>query len=302
MRTGAARGVAGRRPASAPAWDAGRRNPVLALQRALGNGAVMRLLEEERPAAHGAACPCAGCATAAAPVMRAVRTTASEGRIQRAPPLAFTALAPWPGGTAIPLDHHGRWDRPAWLRGAQDGAYTMRLAMAATLPVALAYEGQNFYRCSLCGKLGDLNGMSVDHRTDWRQSVAGSADRQQLEYRYHDLDNLHLVHNNCNSSKSQRDLFDWWRANVARHYMDVAAQQRVMAALDRVFATTGIDWLYEIPEDRRGAAASAVIEQAARQNAMQHLMSNAKLLSAIGGWKNAGPRGPGPDDEDGMVG
>lgn len=225
--------------------------------------------------------------------------------IQRAAPPEFTNLGRLQAGTPIHQGADGLLERPKWLRGELHGAHTMRLILASARTPDFTYEGQAFYRCGLCGKFGDLNGMHVDHRINWRDYVEGAADQQEFEERYHDLDNLHLVHSNCNSSKGSEDAFEWWRGSRSDPYVDPLVLSRVRAALDRIWELTGIDWLFEIPESRRKTALDLVIEQALGEgktnklNANKHLMANAKLLTAVGGWELAGLKGNNDDmDQD----
>lgn len=219
--------------------------------------------------------------------------------IQFAPPGLFTALAPRQPGTMIPTDHNG-WIKPRWLRGAPNGAMSMRNALLASKKPELEVEGQKFYRCCLCGKLADSNGMAVDHATDWKEwcESKGSADLQQLEYNFHDLDNLHVTHTNCNSSKSQDDLFDWWQSEKAVPYMDEKILEKVRDTMDRIFLIYGIDWLYEIPMQKRIKVVDAIIEDALSKNVFQKLMANAKLADQLG-WSVPEPKG-GDDDDDPM--
>lgn len=222
------------------------------------------------------------------------------GPIQFAPPGAFTALGVRLPGTAIPANHNG-WIKPRWLRGADGGAMTMRNALLATKVPEMVVAGQAFYRCCLCGKLADSNGMAVDHATDWKEwcVMKGSADLQQLEYNFHDLDNLHVTHTNCNSSKSQEDLFAWWNSARAEPYMDPATLQTVRHTINRIFHLYGIDWLYEIPAERRIQVVNAIIEDALSKDAFQKIMANGKIADQLG-WK--GSHGDGGDDDEGMGG
>ena len=64
--------------------------------------------------------------------------------------------------------------------------------------------------------------MSVDHLTDWRQACAAANDRQELEELYHEVNNLEAVHTNCNASKGQKDLFEWWKSALPAPYVDNA--------------------------------------------------------------------------------
>lgn len=265
---------------------------VLNLQQTVGNRAVSRLIaratkqELARPSstnsrtsrsAHQNGCGCATCTTG----------SSVHRLIQRVPAVAFTALAPRAAGTAIPTDANGKWIKPSWLRGAANAAFTMRTELAGYKAPDFVYNNQNFYKCPLCHKLGDLNGMGVDHVIDWAEFCAGAADLQQLEAKFHELDNIHLVHANCNSSKQTADLFTWWQGANMTNYMDPAVLIRVRAAIERIYQTTGIDWLYEVPEGNRKMLLNALIKQAEaaiQQDASAYLMANGKIATATGYW------------------
>lgn len=206
--------------------------------------------------------------------------------IQLAPGPAFSLLAPRAGGTAIPTDINGKWVRPAWLRGAPTGAMTIRNEKAATLTPAMTVGTINFYRCGLCGQAASLNGLSVDHASDWKVWCEGhgAVDLQTLETAYHDMDNLHLVHNNCNSSKQTKDVFDWWRHASSANYLDPTEHKRIVDALQRIYQSTGVDWLYELEDGVRLQVLNGIIFQATATDAFQHLMGNAKIASSLKTW------------------
>ena len=211
--------------------------------------------------------------------------------VQLAPGPAYMALAPRPAGIAIPVDANGRWVRPDWLRGQAHSAMTIRNEVAATRRPDMVAAGLNFYKCGLCGQLATLNGLSVDHSGDWRDWCAsrGAHDLQSLEQAYHDMTNLRLVHNNCNASKGTKDIFDWWKSNSAPVYVQAANLALIHGALDRIYRTMGVDWLYEIPEAARMKVVDGIIRQAeldaqGNVNAFEHLMGNGAIVSALGGW------------------
>jgi hypothetical protein len=214
--------------------------------------------------------------------------------IRRAPIASYGTLAPRAlHDRAIPAHADGSWKKPKWLRGANDGAYQVRQDVAArtrsvTPQAAIPFQPvRPQYACALCGQYSDLNGLSVDHVTDWYAYCQSATDLQGLEELFHEETNLHLVHNNCNSSKGASDLFDWWRANAGRNmHLDPGTGRLILGALQRVYEHYGVDWLYEIPATVRARVVDGIIRQAI-PNVNEHLMGNAKIMDAMGGWPKA---------------
>lgn len=243
----------------------------------LGNRAFSRLARMEREErASGAAFRCS--------------RQHLGGLLQRLPVAAFAALDPWPVGTAIPLEEDGTWKRPVWLRGQENGARTVRMQVLALKVPAMTAGHQDFWRCFRCAKLGDANGMAVDHVVDWKASCAGATDRQGLEARYHEVNNLEPVHTNCNSSKSDKDLFDWWVGAWAEPYVAHDETLRTLRwGVAEVYKQWGVDWLYEVPEAARKPLVQNIVAAAVKlpsANVLAHLMAAAKLKDTMpGGWK-----------------
>jgi hypothetical protein len=153
------------------------------------------------------------------------------------------------------------------------------------------------YQCQLCGRWAVLEAMSVDHITDWREFCAPATDHQEFEERYHEVSNLQLVHNNCNSSKNASDLFDWWRTQEGQNRLQPLVIQRIIRALERLFDQHGVDWISEIPVHQRAAVISGIVRQSSG-NAFEHLMGNGKIADAMGGWDKGGGGGDGPKPDD----
>ena len=221
---------------------------------------------------------------------RALTGMAPPGSLlQRAPVAAYQVLAKWPPGTMIPKEDDGvTWKRPAWLRGANGAAMTVRMeALAAKTPY-LVYDDQKFFRCHRCTKLGDANGMSVDHLTDWRQACAAANDRQELEELYHEVNNLEAVHTNCNASKGQKDLFEWWKSALPAPYVDNAeVLKNLQWGVEQVSIHWGIDWLYMVPENKRLSLVMQLVEVARKkqsQDVFVHMMEASKLKTMLDGW------------------
>jgi hypothetical protein len=225
--------------------------------------------------------------------------------LQMVPGAAFQNLVPRAGGGGA-IGPSSTWVRPAWLRGAAQGARTIRNEIAAARGPDRTIEGIAFYRCGLCGHLATINGFSADHIQDWKAwcEQHGAIDQQTLEATYHDLDNLRLVHNNCNSSKGVNDLFDWWKSSNALNYLEPESIARIRGALARIFDDTGYDWAFELPENARRRVLDGIIQQGAPEvNAFGHLMGNAKILSGLNTWPKSEPerKGEHDDDRDDMI-
>jgi hypothetical protein len=231
------------------------------------------------------------------PISRFTDTT-----IRRAPIPTFTGLAPRAGGAPIPV--YAGSARPPWLRGGHGEAATVRTEVAATvrsvmLPAPMFGDpAEPGYQCQLCGRWSVLGVMSVDHITHWREFCAPATDHQEFEARYHEVANLQLVHNNCNSSKNAADLFDWWRQQPGATRLQAAASQRIVRALERLFDQHGVDWIAEIPLDKRAAVISGIVQQSSG-NAFEHLMGNGKIADAMGGWGGGKGGDGGGDGGDG---
>lgn len=228
----------------------------------------------------------------------------TDTAIRRAPVPTFAGLAARAPGTGIPAFAH----RPPWLRGGHGEAATVRAEVAATvrsvaLPAPIFGDAaEPGYQCQLCGRWSVLEVMSVDHITDWREFCAPAADYQEFEERYHEVANLQLVHNNCNSSKNAADLFDWWHQQPGAARLQPAVSQRIVRALERLFDQHGVDWISEIPLDRRAAVISGIVQQSSG-NAFEHLMGNGKIADAMGGWgggKDGGDSADSGDDDSAM--
>lgn len=224
----------------------------------------------------------------------------TDTTIRRAPIPTFVGLAPRAPGAAIPVYA----TRPHWLRGGHGEAATVRAEVAAAvrsvmLPAPLYGDpAEPGYQCQLCGRWSVLDAMSVDHITDWREFCAPATDFQEFEERYHEIDNLQLVHNNCNSSKNASDLFDWWRQQPGAARLQPAVSQRIVRALERLFDQHGVDWISEIPVDKRAAVISGIVRQSSG-NAFEHLMGNGKIADAMGGWGKGDGGGDGSSDGEG---
>lgn len=223
----------------------------------------------------------------------------TDTTIRRAPVPTFTGLAPRAHGAPIPVYAH----RPPWLRGGHGEAGTVRAEVAATvrsvmLPAPMFGDpAEPGYQCQLCGRWAVLEAMSVDHITDWREFCAPATDHQEFEERYHEVSNLQLVHNNCNSSKNASDLFDWWRTQEGQNRLQPLVIQRIIRALERLFDQHGVDWISEIPVHQRAAVISGIVRQSSG-NAFEHLMGNGKIADAMGGWDKGGGGGDGPKPDD----
>jgi hypothetical protein len=141
--------------------------------------------------------------------------------------------------------------------------------------------------------------MSVDHLSDWRKAVAGATDLQEFEELYHEVRNLEVVHSNCNSSKGQKDLFDWWRSQLPRPYVDNDQKlANLRWGVGQVYRLWGIDWLYEVPEGKRLRLVTRLVDVGRAdqtENALTHIMAASKLMTTLGGWK--APEVPKPDDD-----
>lgn len=233
---------------------------------------------------------------------RAFEALPPRALIQRTPAVAYAALNKRMPGMAIPLKA-GKWKRPKWLRGHAQGAATMRAEVLARTNPALLIDGQPFYRCPICNIVSHSNGMSVEHAIDWTVYCAGSADLQELEERYHDLDNLYAAHGNCNSTKGTKDLFDWWRGATATNYVNDAEKLKTIKwAIEQTYQATGVDWLFEIDVAKRLQIVDQIANVAAQkasQNVFGHMMAASSFQSAIGGWQQM-QGGGGSDSEEKM--
>ncbi len=225
-------------------------------------------------------------------------TRFAEATIRRAPIPTFSTLDPRAPDTAIPKFAK----RPRWLRGGHGEAETVRTEVAATVrsmvrPATVEFDPpETVYQCQLCGRWSQLEALSVDHVVDWKEFCAPAADYQEFEERYHELSNLHLVHNNCNSSKQATNLFDWWRGQTGADRIPADAAKRIVGALTRLYEVHGIGWVDEISVEERTRVISGIVRQSSR-NAFEHLMGNAQILDGVGGWGEAGPAPQEKEDE-----
>ncbi len=212
-------------------------------------------------------------------------TRFADTTVRRAPVPTFTGLAPRAPHTPIPVFAK----RPPWLRGGHGEAATVRAEVAATarsiaLPAPIFGDpAEPGYQCQLCGRWSVLEAMSVDHISDWKEYCAPATDYQEFEALYHEVANLQLVHNNCNSSKNASDLFDWWRVQPGAARLRPEVIQRILGALERLFDQHGVDWINEIPVDKRAAVIAGIVRQSSG-NAFEHLMGNGQINDAMGGW------------------
>lgn len=245
------------------------------------------------------------------PVLHRLRRVAGESGaagpaavIRRAPVASFNALGVYHPGTAIPAYYFH--PRPPWLRGQANSPATVRIDVAAhrrSMNVPSPIFGEPpvvAYQCVLCGRWSPIEQLSVDHVIDWQEycdDAIQANDRQQFEQRYHDLENLHLVHNNCNASKNARELFSWWLARQpADPRFNPGAVARIHGALARLYALHGVDFVEEIPVAQRVQVVSGIVQQSS-VNAFEHLMGNARITTAMGGW-DQGPTPPAPDNDE----
>ena len=226
--------------------------------------------------------------------------------IRRVPVASFNGLGVYLPGTAIPAYYFQ--PRPPWLRGQANSAATVRIDVSAhrrSMNVPSPIFGEPpvvAYQCVLCGRWSPIEQLSVDHVIDWQEycdDAIQANDRQLFEQRYHDLDNLHLVHNNCNASKNARELFSWWLARQpADPRFNPGAVARIQGALTRLYELHGVDFVDEIPAAQRLQVVSGIVQQSS-VNAFEHLMGNARITTAMGGWNlGANPPVPGNDDMD----
>ena len=79
-------------------------------------------------------------------------------------------------------------------------------------------------------------------------------------------------------------MFDWWLSRQPGHQrFNPGAVGRIHDALTRMFLLYGVDYLSEVDEDRRAQVVAGIVQQSSF-NAFEHLMGNARITTAMGGW------------------
>ena len=143
----------------------------------------------------------------------ATTTSIPQLVVQRAVPNDFK---PTPNATLLDPDP-SKWARPAWYNGAAGGAATIRQHVWEKLRVRDLFEirlpddsSQLLCICPYCASAVSFMGASVEHMVSWREYAQSKGARtiSELNYWYHDLDNLIVVHSACNSSAQKLEPED----------------------------------------------------------------------------------------------
>jgi hypothetical protein len=118
--------------------------------------------------------------------------------------------------------------------GHQTTPFQRRNEMASDGLGAAAYLGNSVVQfCPVC--MGPMfhNGSSIDHivSIDQLKADLGWSAEKAAENVGHESNQL-VSCSGCNSSKKQKDLFEWWRSDLSKTYMDPSRREKVLAVLD----------------------------------------------------------------------
>ena len=99
-----------------------------------------------------------------------------------------------------------KWDRPSWFGSNISSDYMRKIIWQDTPQVFEdnIFGGvESYVRCPICSQKCAFMGAGIDHIIDWKNYAEqlGAKTYYDLNYAYHDLDNLILIHAGCNSHK-----------------------------------------------------------------------------------------------------
>ena len=124
--------------------------------------------------------------------------------------------------------------------GHQTTPYEKRNELAELYLGTAAFIGEHVITlCPVCFGPMTHNGSSLDHIVSKGQLIADLAmSEEDANTKVGHASNILQSCTGCNSSKQNKDLFEWWQSDLSKSYLTPTNRDRVLAVLAEIYTST----------------------------------------------------------------
>lgn len=124
--------------------------------------------------------------------------------------------------------------------GHQTTPYEKRNELAELHLGTAAFIGEYVITlCPVCFGPMTHNGSSLDHIVSRGQLIADLAmSEEDANTKVGHVSNILQACTGCNSSKQNKDLFEWWQSDLSKSYLTPTNRDRVLAVLAEIYTNT----------------------------------------------------------------